>query len=79
MDPATVDRIISTALDIGAAVTRAVLAAIQAGDVSTLQALHAVLPDAGAMAAADLALVAQQRARAEAELPPAPATPGSER
>jgi hypothetical protein len=61
--------ILSIVLAVGAAVARAVLDAISAGDVSAVESLRGVLKDPAAQRALSDALVAAQRERAKRELP----------
>ena len=60
--------IINAALSVGITVARTISAAIQAGDVSTLEALSRVLPAPEVLKARDMALREQQRKLAENEL-----------
>lgn len=61
-------QIAQTVLEVGAAVAQTVLGAIQAGDVSTLEALRAIVPEPAVLRAHALAVQEQQRAKAAAEL-----------
>lgn len=60
--------IINTALSVGITVARTISAAIQAGDVSTLEALAKVLPAPEVLRARDMALQEKQRQKAREEL-----------
>lgn len=60
--------IIRTVIDVASAVASTVAGAIQAGDVSTLEALAAVCPRPEVLKARDLALKQQQRDLAAREL-----------
>lgn len=60
--------IINAALSVGITVARTISAAIQAGDVSTLEALARVLPAPEVLKARDMALQEKQRQKAREEL-----------
>lgn len=60
--------IINAALSVGITVARTISAAIQAGDVSTLEALSKVLPAPEVLKARDMALQEQQLRKAQDEL-----------
>lgn len=62
--------IVSTSLRVGAAIAEAIVAAIAAGDTSTLEQLERVLPHPDILRARDLALKEQQRKRAHDLLDP---------
>lgn len=66
MDPQLVEILVRAGVELGVEVALAIMRAVQAGDVSTVQQLAKGLPDAHALALADAALVASQRAKAGA-------------
>ena len=66
MSDALIMALISAAVKLGEDAAVAIYNAVKAGDVETVKALSAVLPDAHAQTLADEALIAQQRALAGA-------------